>query len=227
MFRFVHSLHHRNTDVEPFAGLSMHPVEHLFYYACVFPSLFLYASPFAFLWNGVHLLLSPGASHSGFEDHFQADAYHTAHHRYFEVNYAGAGAAGLDVFFGSFLARFKEEGGAKARADAKATLRGAPTLEAVVYMLVSAACACAWLPFTGVPLPLSTRAGLAALAGFGPVVAAVGMTVASGGSGGDVGVGGTSLFGAKGAFGATVHTLLGSLLCSVPVSWMVWLALGQ
>jgi hypothetical protein len=25
----VHSLHHRNQDIEPFAGLSMHPVEHL------------------------------------------------------------------------------------------------------------------------------------------------------------------------------------------------------
>lgn len=29
MYRQVHSLHHRNTDIEPFAGLCMHPVEHL------------------------------------------------------------------------------------------------------------------------------------------------------------------------------------------------------
>ena len=63
----------------------MHPIEHLYYYACVLPSLVFYCSPFAFLWNGVHLLLSPGASHSGFEDHFQADAFHYMHHRYFEV----------------------------------------------------------------------------------------------------------------------------------------------
>ena len=29
LYRFVHSLHHRNIDIEPFSGLSMHPVEHL------------------------------------------------------------------------------------------------------------------------------------------------------------------------------------------------------
>jgi hypothetical protein len=54
----------------------MHPVEHLYYYACILPNLALVASPFHFLWNGVHLLLAPGASHSGFEDHFQADNFH-------------------------------------------------------------------------------------------------------------------------------------------------------
>ena len=35
MYKYVHSLHHRNTDIEPFAGLSMHPVEHLYYYRLV------------------------------------------------------------------------------------------------------------------------------------------------------------------------------------------------
>lgn len=76
LFTFAHSLHHRNTDVEPFAGLCMHPVEHLYYYACVLPNLALRCSPFHLLWNGVHLLLAPAASHSGFEDHFQADNFH-------------------------------------------------------------------------------------------------------------------------------------------------------
>jgi sterol desaturase/sphingolipid hydroxylase (fatty acid hydroxylase superfamily) len=27
--RYVHSLHHRNIDIEPFAGLAMHPIEHM------------------------------------------------------------------------------------------------------------------------------------------------------------------------------------------------------
>ena len=76
LYKYVHSLHHRNTDVEPFAGLCMHPVEHLYYFACVAPSLYVFASPFAFMWNGVHLLISPAASHSGYEDHFQSDQFH-------------------------------------------------------------------------------------------------------------------------------------------------------
>jgi hypothetical protein len=29
VYSMVHSLHHRNQDIEPFAGLSMHPIEHL------------------------------------------------------------------------------------------------------------------------------------------------------------------------------------------------------
>jgi hypothetical protein len=33
LYTQVHSLHHRNTDIEPFSGLCMHPIEHLYYYA--------------------------------------------------------------------------------------------------------------------------------------------------------------------------------------------------
>ena len=58
MYKYIHSLHHRNTDIEPFAGLCMHPVEHLYYYSSIGPSLILFTTPFAFLWNGVHLLAS-------------------------------------------------------------------------------------------------------------------------------------------------------------------------
>ena len=76
LYKYVHSLHHRNTDIEPFAGLCMHPVEHLYYFASAAPSLYIYASPFAFMWNGIHLLISPAASHSGYEDHFQSDQFH-------------------------------------------------------------------------------------------------------------------------------------------------------
>ena len=54
LYRFVHSLHHRNVDPEPFSGLCMHPIEHLYYLTTVLPSVFLMLSPFHFLWNGVH-----------------------------------------------------------------------------------------------------------------------------------------------------------------------------
>ena len=82
MYKYIHSLHHRNTDIEPFAGLCMHPVEHLYYFSSIGPSFLLYTTPFAFMWNGIHLLISPAASHSGWEDHFQSDQYHYLHHRF-------------------------------------------------------------------------------------------------------------------------------------------------
>ena len=82
VYKYVHSLHHRNTDPEPFSGLCMHPIEHLYYYSNVWtPCLYVTLSPFVFLYTFVHLTIAPGAGHSGFEDHFQSDQYHYLHHQ--------------------------------------------------------------------------------------------------------------------------------------------------
>lgn len=109
LYKYIHSLHHRNTDIEPFSGLCMHPLEHLYYFSCVGPSLLVFASPFAFMWNAVHLLISPAASHSGWEDHFQSDQYHYLHHRFFECNYGTSGTP-FDKMFGTFRDKLKEKG---------------------------------------------------------------------------------------------------------------------
>jgi sterol desaturase/sphingolipid hydroxylase (fatty acid hydroxylase superfamily) len=75
IYRLVHSLHHRNTDPEPFSGMCMHPVEHLYYFSnalvpCIYASGL---TPLAFHWIGFHLTFAPAAGHSGFEDHFGSD----------------------------------------------------------------------------------------------------------------------------------------------------------
>ena len=89
IYKYVHSLHHRNADPEPFSGMTMHPIEHLYYFSNVFvPCLYLDGlSPLIFLWCFTHLTIAPGAGHSGFEDNFQADQYHYVHHAKFECNY--------------------------------------------------------------------------------------------------------------------------------------------
>jgi len=104
IYKYVHSLHHRNTDPEPFSGMTMHPVEHLYYFSNAFvPCLYSASlSPLIFLWCFVHLTLAPGASHSGFEDHFQADQYHFLHHAKFECNYGSSSTGFVDTFFGTF-----------------------------------------------------------------------------------------------------------------------------
>ena len=146
LYTYVHSLHHRNTDIEPFAGLCMHPVEHLFYFSCVAPALYFKTSPFIFLWNGVHLLISPAASHSGYEDHFQSDQYHYLHHRFFECNYGTSGMP-FDYIFGTFREKLDQKGRSKTykgaatetkgdhtgTADMKATLVGLPTWDHALY----------------------------------------------------------------------------------------------
>jgi len=205
LYQQVHSLHHRNTDVEPFSGLCMHPVEHLYYYACVAPSLLFVCSPFAFLWNGVHLLLSPGASHSGYEDHFQSDAFHYLHHRYFECNYAGTDAAFMDVLFGTYCGALTDTDSGGGREDAKSTLRIVPTREFIVYLGGSMAC-------FGAAYLTQLPALAALVAGFGPVGLAVAMSS-------------WSDKGKMNAFGYLLHIMMGILFCSVPVSYMCWLAL--
>ena len=103
VYKYVHSLHHRNADPEPFSGMSMHPVEHLYYFSCAFiPSLYIGLSPLIFCWNFVHLTFAPGAGHSGWEDHWQADTYHYIHHAKFECNYGSPTSSFIDQFFGTF-----------------------------------------------------------------------------------------------------------------------------
>lgn len=160
-YKYIHQLHHRNTDIEPFSGLCMSPSEHLYYISSIAPSVYWHASPFQFLWNGVHLLLSPGASHSGWEDHWHSDQFHVAHHRYFECNYGTPGIP-FDRWFGSFretmapqTKTYKGEadecksqkseasGIITARSDAKSTLLELPSWDQMLYMVA-----------TGMGLPL-------------------------------------------------------------------------
>jgi sterol desaturase/sphingolipid hydroxylase (fatty acid hydroxylase superfamily) len=213
LYAQVHSLHHRNTDPEPFSGLCMHPIEHLYYYSCILPSLLFLCSPFAFLWNGVHLLLSPAASHSGWEDHFQSDAYHYLHHRYFECNYSGSDTAYLDIMFGTFKGALSEI--PKNRDDAKSNLFTVPTGEFILYLISSLLCIGIWGYYAINVTNLSNyfALSLALLVGFGPIIIAclftnskahpVKMTI----------------------FGNLFHIGIGSLFCSVPITYMCWLTL--
>ena len=67
IYKYVHALHHRNTDPEPFSGLTMHPSEHLYYYSNAWtPALYFTLSRFVFLYTFVHLTIAPGCGHSGF-----------------------------------------------------------------------------------------------------------------------------------------------------------------
>eukprot|EP01062_Namystynia_karyoxenos_P030275 TRINITY_DN2262_c0_g1_i1.p1 TRINITY_DN2262_c0_g1~~TRINITY_DN2262_c0_g1_i1.p1 ORF type:complete len:519 (+),score=163.15 TRINITY_DN2262_c0_g1_i1:98-1558(+) len=102
LYRYVHSLHHRNSDIEPFCGLAMHPVEHGFFFAGLGFAVYCGAwmTPWLFRWNLVWLMLAPGASHSGWEDHFNADQWHYLHHAKFECNYGSPGFP-LDVLCGT------------------------------------------------------------------------------------------------------------------------------
>lgn len=63
--------------------------------------------PFHLSWLLWHLLVSPSASHSGWEDAWQSDQFHTIHHARSDCNYGGT-TLPWDLWCGTFRAALSE-----------------------------------------------------------------------------------------------------------------------
>uniref|UniRef100_A0A0G4FJ67 Fatty acid hydroxylase domain-containing protein n=1 Tax=Chromera velia CCMP2878 TaxID=1169474 RepID=A0A0G4FJ67_9ALVE len=167
LYRFIHSVHHRNTDIEPFSGLCMHPVEHLLYFSVAVIPLYLFpTSPFAMQWIGIHALLAPAASHSGWEDNWQSDLYHYLHHRYTSCNF---GTAGLPFDRWSGTVRNVIGNDKVDATDEKARL-GLPQSIEFVYMFSFFLILCAFVSACCGGLPGVPAQVLAAAVALGPLI---------------------------------------------------------
>ena len=100
LFRHVHSLHHKSYNPGPWSGLSMHPVEHFFYYTCTLLPLFYTAHPLHFLYAKFHADIAPIGGHDGYEP--EGGDFHWLHHARFECNY-GVPLMDFDRLFGTWL----------------------------------------------------------------------------------------------------------------------------
>ena len=124
LYKTVHHLHHRNVNIGPWTGLSMHPVEHLLYFSGVVLHWVVASHPIHALFHMQHAALSPAQGHVGFDrikigggKALHIDNYfHYLHHRYFECNYSGDGMPIFDKVFGTFHDGSKE---AQERMDAR------------------------------------------------------------------------------------------------------------
>ncbi len=112
LYRAAHELHHRNVNIGPWSGISMHPLEHLLYFSAILLWWVVPAHPVIVIAAGFFFGLGPAFSHCGFErvkigeraagQSFPAgDYFHQLHHRYFEVNY-GNTTTPLDQLFGTW-----------------------------------------------------------------------------------------------------------------------------
>lgn len=109
LFNRVHHLHHRNINVGPWSGMSMHPVEHVLYYSGILIHFVLPSHPLHVIFHMFALNLGAVYTHSGFNKIIVKDKeiikagsfHHQLHHRYFECNY-GSEEIPLDRWFGSF-----------------------------------------------------------------------------------------------------------------------------
>ena len=109
LYRLAHALHHRNTNVGPWSGLSMHPVEHVIFFSSILIHFILPSSPVHILFHMQHQSLTAATSHTGYEAMLIKDKKHLAlgtfhhqmHHRYFDCNYGNLEMP-WDKWFGSF-----------------------------------------------------------------------------------------------------------------------------
>ena len=109
MYRLAHNLHHRNINIGPWSGISMHPVETALYFSSAAIHFVVPSHPLHVLFHFYMEGLNPAFSHSGFEGVkigdkkrlSSGDFFHQLHHRYFECNY-GTAEVPWDKLFGSF-----------------------------------------------------------------------------------------------------------------------------
>jgi sterol desaturase/sphingolipid hydroxylase (fatty acid hydroxylase superfamily) len=109
LYRISHYVHHKNINIGPWSGLSMHPIEHLLYFSGVLFHWIIPSHPIHAIFHLMHAGISPALGHMGFhklvtkdEKGLKADTYfHYLHHRFFTVNF-GVEALPLDKWFGSF-----------------------------------------------------------------------------------------------------------------------------
>ena len=109
LYRVAHALHHRNTNVGPWSGLSMHPIEHVIFFSSILIHFIIPSSPFHILFHMQHQSLTAATSHTGYEAVLIKDKkylalgtfHHQMHHRYFDCNYGNLEMP-WDKWFGSF-----------------------------------------------------------------------------------------------------------------------------
>ena len=111
LYKVAHYLHHRNVNVGPWSGLSMHPVEHVIYFTRWLILLVIPSHPIHMLYLMQRTSLGPAKGHTGFDElviNNQSDSrisidsfHHYLHHRYFNCNY-GDNVLPWDRWFKTF-----------------------------------------------------------------------------------------------------------------------------
>ncbi len=109
LFRSIHALHHRNTNVGPWSGMSMHPLEHLIYLGTVLVHFLVPSHPLLIIFHLQYYALSAATTHTGYQGILfrgrlllpLGTFHHQLHHRYFECNYGGLEIP-MDLWTGNF-----------------------------------------------------------------------------------------------------------------------------
>ena len=113
LYDTAHYLHHKNTNVGPWSGFSMHPIEHLIYLSGVLLHWVIPSHPIHASYHLLHAGISPTFGHTGYQKivakktSIELEYFHYLHHRYFECNYGNVSVP-WDRIFGTFHDGSKE-----------------------------------------------------------------------------------------------------------------------
>ncbi len=108
LYKWIHSVHHNSINPSPWSSLSMHPIEHIAYFAEMLWHFVIPSNPIVMLFNSHSLGYGALNGHIGFDkleitENTPVDSHafaHYLHHKYFEVNYGADGLVPLDKWFG-------------------------------------------------------------------------------------------------------------------------------
>ena len=169
LYRIAHALHHRNDNLGPWSGLSMHPVEHVIYLSSVLVHAVLLSHPihvpvFHMQWN----TLGAAVTHAGFESLTVrgrpilalGSFHHQLHHRHYDCQLRqSVDAVGPVV---RHRPRRQPRGDGEVRRRRREKLAGGapdarPRPRAGVRSVVGIRCACESGPDIGRFLPGVTR----------------------------------------------------------------------
>eukprot|EP00051_Salpingoeca_urceolata_P006743 m.89190 g.89190 ORF g.89190 m.89190 type:complete len:319 (-) comp14967_c0_seq1:31-987(-) len=99
LYTRVHYLHHRSPNPGPWAGLAMHPIEHVLYFSRSLMVLVIPCHPIHMLFINLRAMIGPAPGHHGFAE-YGGSQFHYLHHAKFSCNYGTRGS--LDKVFGTY-----------------------------------------------------------------------------------------------------------------------------
>lgn len=100
LYRVAHSLHHKSKNIQPWSGISMHPIEGIMYESATLIPLLFQHHPIIHNIVKIDLCWAAALGHDGHEFPAAGDWFHNIHHQMVKGNY-GSPNAPFDLLFGT------------------------------------------------------------------------------------------------------------------------------
>jgi len=108
LYKLAHAVHHRNDNIGPWSGISMHPIEHVIYLSSILIHALVASHPVHIFFHTSWNTIGAAASHTGFESItirgkpvlLLGSFHHQLHHRFHNCNY-GNFLVRCDQWFGT------------------------------------------------------------------------------------------------------------------------------